>query len=652
MITIPVNPDTLIPAVKWKGITESVPIPPGYNSAVITGEVSGIFVVDLDEKNGKSGTEEIAKLGELPDTYTVRTPSGGYHLYFNHPGKPVYCSAGVLGPGVDIRGDGGIVHAPGSVRTDGVYEVINDVAIADAPEWLLSRVLHRITKDVEPVAVEFKDDPRLTHRAVEYLRKAEPCVQGSSGSAQLWKICRKLVTGYKISPERALGLLEDYNDRCSPPWTHEELLHKLNDAATKTRVPVAVFTLDTTKSDKPKSEYVHAFEPCHSVPAPEIHKISFGQIVSALSSNPEWSGVLRYDTFKNKILAVDPPLILDMETIGMSSADIGGILCWFENKGYTTGKETLALAIETAAHGNPFHPVREYLDALPEGDADDLNCIASDLLGAKQEIENLFFRKMLIAAIARIYQPGCKHDNVLLLYGAQGIRKSSLCRQLFGPWFRDQLPELSNRDASMALLGIWGAEIPELDRLNRQEGETVKEFLSRPVDQYRDFGKADQIERPRQCVFIGTTNDPQILRDLTGNRRWHIIECNRIIPEVDRDKIWSAAKAAYMAGETWWIDDEEDEKEAEETRKSFMLEDAWMPEVLAWVVKHNKEKVLATEVIHGIFPISEFKNMDDRGMKRIARCLRSLGCMPLKSHGRNYWVIPEEHRSRLKLVKP
>jgi putative DNA primase/helicase len=100
---------------------------PFANVGIATGAKSGIVVIDIDPKHG--GNESFARLeceiGAFPKTLAVRTPSGGRHFYFKHPGGHVKSTSGVLAPGIDVRGDGGFVVAPPSRIKAGNYECLS-----------------------------------------------------------------------------------------------------------------------------------------------------------------------------------------------------------------------------------------------------------------------------------------------------------------------------------------------------------------------------------------------------------------------------------------------------------------------------------------------------------------------------------------------
>ncbi len=123
-----------------------------------TGQINGIFVLDVDRhSDAASGIDTLQRMldggRELPDTYTALTPSGGMHFYFRYPdGVDIRNSTGKIGPGLDIRGNGGFVVAPGSVRYDGkMYSFTDSIELADAPQWLVDECLKPAPKKGLPV---------------------------------------------------------------------------------------------------------------------------------------------------------------------------------------------------------------------------------------------------------------------------------------------------------------------------------------------------------------------------------------------------------------------------------------------------------------------------------------------------------------------
>ncbi len=171
-----------------------------------------------------------------------------------------------------------------------------------------------------------------------------------------------------------------------------------------------------------------------------------------------------------------------------------------------------------------FHPIRDYLDGLPEWDGKPrAETLFIDYLGAE---DNDYVReaakRWLLAAVSRIYNPGCKFDYVPVLSGPAGIGKSTLAAKLGGEWFSDSLglEDMRDKTAAEKVQGIWIMEIGELKGMRKVDVESVKSFISRQVDQYRpSYGRSVECH-PRSCVCIGTSNAGDYLRDVTGNRRF------------------------------------------------------------------------------------------------------------------------------------
>jgi len=213
-----------------------------------------------------------------------------------------------------------------------------------------------------------------------------------------------------------------------------------------------------------------------------------------------------------------------------------------------------------------------------------------------------------------------------VLVGKQGARKTSFVRSLFGhEWSRSQMPDLASKDASVALAGFWGVELAELDRVLKAETSTVKEFLTRTYDDYRPpYGRTD-LRFPRECVFVGTVNEWEFLRDPTGSRRFWPIAVERASTdwvEEHRDEVWAAAVALEAGGAAHWFDDE---SALEDMRQSFVETDAWHEKIAAYC--KGKDWVQGVEVY--TFIGGKIEQMDQRAKRRVGDTLRRLGCEPL-----------------------
>jgi putative DNA primase/helicase len=232
-----------------------------------------------------------------------------------------------------------------------------------------------------------------------------------------------------------------------------------------------------------------------------------------------------------------------------------------------------------------FHPVRNYLNSLPEWDQtprlDELfiKCLQAD----DSKYVRAVTRKTLVAAVTRIYHPGTKFDTVPVLDGAQGIGKSTMWKSLAGDeYFSDalSLTDMDDKSGAEKLQGFWIIEIGELAGMKKADIEKVKSFLSTSDDKYRpSYGKVVE-SHPRQCVVVATVNGEHgYLRDITGNRRFWIVKCRqtenavrwKITPE-ERDQIWAEAKYYYEQGEKLYLEGDL-LTEAEEAQRSAMETD-------------------------------------------------------------------------------
>ena len=149
---------------------------------------------------------------------------------------------------------------------------------------------------------------------------------------------------------------------------------------------------------------------------------------------------------------------------------------------------------------------------------------------------------------------------MLVLVGDQGVKKSTLIRTLGGRWTADTPIDIGAKDGYEALRGGWLIEIAELAGMGGKDVERLKAFFSSPEDVYRPPYGRKPVRRKRSCVFIGTTNDRDFLKDATGSRRFWCVTVGDIDIEAlsaDVDQLWGEAAHAALQGEPWWLTDEE-----------------------------------------------------------------------------------------------
>lgn len=286
-------------------------------------------------------------------------------------------------------------------------------------------------------------------------------------------------------------------------------------------------------------------------------------VVIILQHDPQLAGRLALNEMEHNIVSLSSlPWRAARGASQWTDADDAALRYYLERTYGINGKDRIFDAVNVVALQNKFHPVREYLDSCAWDGVPRIETLLVDYLGAEDTAyTRAVTRKALVAAVARIYNPGCKFDYMLTLRGRQGLGKSALIAKLGGRWFSDSFTTLQGKDAYEQVLGVWIMEVGELAGMRKAEAETIKLYISKQVDRFRPaYGRRLQ-EFPRQCIFIGTTNETQFLRDATGNRRFWVVDTpneptrnlwDELTPETVRC-IWAEAVELYRAGEALYL---------------------------------------------------------------------------------------------------
>lgn len=237
---------------------------------------------------------------------------------------------------------------------------------------------------------------------------------------------------------------------------------------------------------------------------------------------------------------------------------------------YHVSKITDALVL--SATYNRFHPIKHYLETVKWDGVPRLDTMFIDYLGAEDTpYTRQVTRKAWVAAVARIFRPGCKFDYVLTLVGDEGLKKSSILAQMGGRWFSDSFNTVEGTKAYEQLQGSWVIEIAELSAFNRSETNSIKAFVTKKHDKFRGAYQRNSLDWPRQCVFFATTNEMNFLKGNTGNRRFWPIKVYRRPPmspviqksanggetvvAMNADQMWAEAKHYFDKGEKLYLDD-------------------------------------------------------------------------------------------------
>jgi predicted P-loop ATPase len=333
----------------------------------------------------------------------------------------------------------------------------------------------------------------------------------------------------------------------------------------------------------------------------------------------------------------------------ISDADLGLIQVAIEQAGmHNVGPERTANAVRAVAELNSYHPVRDWLAQLPPHDGRPrLDTWLTGYTGAEATpYSRAVGRAFLVAMVARVMQPGCKHDHVLVLGGSQGIGKSTACQILGGAWAGDNMPSIRDgaREAGLYLKGHWLVELAELAPSRKAEAEDLKAFLSRSTDEIRApyARRADVV--PRQCVFVGTTNETSFLKDVSGGRRFWPVTCGaKIETEAlarDREQLFAEALAAFNAGEAWHLTPEM-ERQASLEQESAREEHPWEGPIKGFLdgddtLEHlPRDRVTVSEVLTMLgIPTAQHSSGNAR---QVGSILRLLGWKCSHTKAGNVW---------------
>ena len=251
---------------------------------------------------------------------------------------------------------------------------------------------------------------------------------------------------------------------------------------------------------------------------------------------------------------------------GWNDSDNAALKVYLSNKYGIYSPTKTKDAILAVAAERSYHPIKEYLDHLPEWDGTDrVETLLIDYFNATDNsYTRAVTRKMMVAAVARIVHPGTKFDSVLILNGPQGIGKSTFFAKLAGDWFSDSLTltDMKDKAGPEKLQGYWILELGELAGMRKTDVEVVKSFISRSDDKYRASYGVNVESHPRQCIIVGSTNaESGFLRDITGNRRFWPVRISGDgkrkawqMSVYDVEQIWAETLVLYGKGEKLYLE--------------------------------------------------------------------------------------------------
>lgn len=480
---------------------------PNANIGIACGKVSGgLLVVDLDRKpNGVDGLDSLSEWerenGELPETVRSITGTDGSHIFYRIDGAGK--NRVNLLPGVDIRSDGGYIVAPPSIHPNG-----------NKYEW-----------EYDPEEYEIAHGDEVLDKLLNYGKKDKVdsfTMPDKVGKGQRNDTMYKLACSLQARnlPDTVIraSMSAANSEMCDPPLSPDEL-DKIIESALKhdkgTQLQSAARDLDLlTITDKNGNTKIRQ---C----AENVARVILG--------DPKLSGKIKDDTFGHKLIYFGQ---LDWrqegDTMGeWTDMDDSALINYLDirynlrnDKDYTNGFNIALLE-------NRYDPLVGFLDALQWDGKPRIDTLLTDYLGADPSDYNIaVMRVFLLGAVKRAYEPGCKFDYMPVLIGGQGEGKSTFFKYLAcnDAWYDDNFnfKNLDNKAVIEAMAGRWILEMGEMDTLKKDAvtADALKAFITSQADRYRTPFARRPEDRKRQCVFCGTSNDANFLKDRTGNRRY------------------------------------------------------------------------------------------------------------------------------------
>ena len=383
----------------------------------------------------------------------------------------------------------------------------------------------------------------------------------------------------------------------------------------------------------------------------------YENILRAFRKSPQFEGSLRYNR-RTKLIEIHkaPPWRPEMQGVGLwEDADATLGAAWLAAEGFPKIKPAeIHAVVEAVAQGQGYDPLLEYLGALEWDGVERLDGWLGRYCGVvvsspgREAYARTVGRCWMVGAVARAFLPGCKMDTVLILEGAQGIRKSTALAVLGGKWFAEFTIDLSHggKDALLSLASPWIVELAELNSLRRAEAKQIKSFLSATSDRYRTpYGRVVK-DVPRGLVFAGSINPDggEYLLDTTGNRRFWPVTVPGVIDtealERDRNQLWAEAVARFRRGEAWHITDAAVAGIAaseQENRAVSVQDDPWFDKIQAFINDGNIVETKLTDIIEGALLLST-RDVTRLQMIRAAQIVTHLGFKKRHTRTGKIWV--------------
>lgn len=570
---------------------------PNANIGIATGNKSGGLLVidlDIDEDKGLDGYHTLKdwerENGNLPDTWQSITGRGGNHLFYKSS-RQITNKAGIL-DGIDIRGEGGYIVAPPSIHSNGKHYEWEQ----DPNEFILADATETVYKLIETAS---------NNETTEF--KPPEVIQSGKRNETMYKYTCSLQSKGLTNEAITAAMEIENKQRCNPPLSDDELQKVLQ----------SVFKFE--KGVKIPKNQQHTPSVIGQERELKLEYDDKGKVCQTISNICE---VIRYDTnLKGKIkyntLSYSPFVFGTLPWSGndnyreWNNTDDSNLKCYVEAEYGLKSLEKIMEALNIVTNENKFNPVVDYLEQMEWDGEKHIEHLLSDYLGVEKDKYSIETLKLfMLGAISRAYHPGCKFDYMPVLVGEQGVGKSTFFKILAGndDWYNDNFNTVDGDKATEKLRGMWIVELAELLAVKKvQAVESIKAFITSSMDTYRPpYGRRTE-QRPRVCVFAGTTNSTHFLTDRTGNRRYlplmvrrsHVKKSmfeNKEEVTLDFRQAWAEALHLYKTEKVKLILPEDLNKKVEEIQTSFVEEDVRVGIIQEWLDTIKEDHVCAAMI--------------------------------------------------------
>lgn len=376
----------------------------------------------------------------------------------------------------------------------------------------------------------------------------------------------KLVNAFDLVRLHKFGALDDDVDDTTPTTKRPSFLEmckfaeqdkKCRSTLNRERQAAAAAEFGGVAAADVSADWRDALE---YKPNSDILKNTINNYLVILGNDPALKGKFAYNGFAECAEVFGAlPWNDDTKRRRWTDADTNGLYWYIESVYKQAGRGNIDSALSLHLSQSTFNEVQDYINGLTWDGVKRLDTLFVDYLGAEDcEYTRTVTRKMFVAGIARAMHPGTKFDNMLILVGRQGLGKSTLLSRMAHGWFNDSICSFEGKEAAELLQGIWLVEISELDAFRKSETTRVKQFLSLCSDIYRAAYAHNPEERKRRCIFFGTTNTYEFLKDPTGERRFWPVDTAVNKPKYDVfneltedviSQVWAEARAYWALGE-------------------------------------------------------------------------------------------------------